>query len=172
MKPIRCLVHAASACLLIAFNSHAQDAAALKDDDQTFLQHAARGGQLEVELGELAATRASKDAVQDFGKRMMEDHGKVNKQLKELASRKKVQLPNELDDDGKNKKAQMNALPPEQFDAKYVEMMVKDHEKDVADFEKQAKGAEDADVRAFAAGNLPTLKSHLEKIKALHADHQ
>jgi putative membrane protein len=41
-------------------------------------------------------------------------------------------------------------------------MMVSDHKEDVAEFEKEAKSGKDADVKAFAAKTLPTLKEHLE----------
>ncbi len=43
--------------------------------------------------------------------------------------------------------------------------MVADHEKDVAAFNSVAKGAVDADVKAFAAKTLPTLEAHLQMIR-------
>jgi putative membrane protein len=42
-----------------------------------------------------------------------------------------------------------------------MEMMVSDHEKDVAEFETESKSGTDSDVRTFAARTLPTLKIHL-----------
>ena len=47
--------------------------------------------------------------------------------------------------------------------------MLEDHEKDVAEFEKQSQSNPDADVKAFAAKTLPTLKKHLDQIKAIHS---
>jgi len=44
--------------------------------------------------------------------------------------------------------------------------MVKDHKKDVKEFEKQAKNAKDADVRNFASKTLPTLQEHLKMAEA------
>jgi putative membrane protein len=40
--------------------------------------------------------------------------------------------------------------------------MVKDHEKDVKEFEKAAKDAKDPDVKTWATNTLPTLKHHLD----------
>ncbi len=45
--------------------------------------------------------------------------------------------------------------------------MVAAHEKDVTAFEATANGAVDADVKAFATKTLPTLKQHLEMIRAI-----
>jgi putative membrane protein len=56
-----------------------------------------------------------------------------------------------------------------EFDKEYVEQMVDDHEKDVAEFQKQADSSTDPDVKAFAAKTLPTLKKHLDAIKAIQA---
>ena len=48
------------------------------------------------------------------------------------------------------------------FDKEYMSAMVKDHEEDVKDFETQANGGSDPDIKNFAAKTLPTLKNHLQ----------
>lgn len=123
----------------------------------------------EVELGKLASTKAADKEVKDFGSKMVADHTKANDELKALAAKKSVTLPTEPTAKQKSDKEELSKLAGAEFDKKYVEMMVEDHEKDVAEFQKQADGATDADVKAFAAKTLPTLKSHLEMIKAIHA---
>ncbi len=64
----------------------------LQRSDRNFIQKAAEGGQVEVELGRLAQARASSDAVKQFGRRMVEDHGHANKELMQLAENKGVKL--------------------------------------------------------------------------------
>jgi putative membrane protein len=53
------------------------------------------------------------------------------------------------------------------FDREYMSAMVKDHDKDVALFEKQAKNGRDAALRAFAEKTLPTLREHQKMAKQL-----
>jgi putative membrane protein len=46
-------------------------------------------------------------------------------------------------------------------------MMLKDHEKDVSEFEKQSTKGTDPEVKAFASKTLPTLQEHLRMARAL-----
>jgi len=46
---------------------------------------------------------------------------------------------------------------------------VEDHNKDISEFEKEAKKAKDPDVKAFAEQTLPTLKHHLMMANRLNA---
>jgi putative membrane protein len=39
--------------------------------------------------------------------------------------------------------------------------MVKDHQEDVAEFQKEAKNGKHSDLKGFAAETLPTLQHHL-----------
>jgi putative membrane protein len=58
--------------------------------------------------------------------------------------------------------SKLSALSGAEFDRKYMEHMVKDHEKDVAAFERESTKGSDADLKAWAAKTLPTLREHLQ----------
>ncbi|MEY2493759.1 MAG: putative rane protein [Verrucomicrobiota bacterium] len=136
-------------------------AAPLSDKDKNFIQAAAKGGMMEVEMGKMAQKQAKNADVKSFGSRMVTDHTKANNQLKSLAKKKGVSL-----DDAAPK---MEKMGDATFDKDYMAAMVKDHEKDVAEFEKEAKDGSDPDVKAWASKTLPTLKKHLELAKAAQA---
>ena len=63
----------------------------------------------------------------------------------------------------------LSTLSGDAFDREYISMMVKDHEKDVKEFEKVSTKAKDADVRAFAAKTLPTLREHLQQVRDIQS---
>ena len=130
--------------------------------DQAFLKEAATGGLMEVELGKLAAEKASSAEVKQFGQRMVDDHGKANQQLSTIAQQKNVQVPTELTGKAKSDYDRLSKLSGEQFDRAYMQLMVRDHRKDVGDFRKQSTSAKDADVKSFASQTLPTLEEHLK----------
>jgi putative membrane protein len=135
--------------------------------DKAFMTKAAEGGLAEVQLGQLAADKASSNDVKDFGKQMSDDHGKANDQLKSIAAQKGVTLPSDLNAKDKAEKDRLSKLSGEQFDKAYMQAMVKDHMKDVSEFKRESTTAKDTDVKNFASQTLPTLESHLEKAKTV-----
>ena len=135
--------------------------------DLAFMNDAAPGGMAEVELGKMAASKAQNAEVKAFGQKMVEDHSKAGEELKQLAAQKKVKLSPDLLPTHKQLMEKLSKLSGADFDKEYVAAMVADHEKDVATFENVSKTAADADVKAFATKTLPTLKMHLEMIKAM-----
>ena len=135
--------------------------------DRKFVKDAAQGGMAEVELGQLAAEKASSDDVKKFGQRMVDDHSKANDDLKQLATKKGVHVPQQLSAKDKATKARLSKLSGEQFDKAYMADMVKDHEADAKEFENQANKGTDADIKAFAAKTLPMVQRHLEMARDL-----
>jgi len=138
--------------------------ASLSGADRKFIEHAAMGGKKEVALGRLAAERASSPEVKAFGQMMVDDHSKANSELESLAQQKGVTLPAEKTDSNQNK---LSKLSGDQFDRAYISMMQADHQKDVAEFEKESTSASDPDVKAFAAKTLPVLQKHKEKVNSI-----
>jgi len=64
--------------------------------DYKFVSEAARGGMMEVKLGEVAKQRGTTQEIRDFGQRMITDHSKANEELKQLASTKGAVIPTEM----------------------------------------------------------------------------
>src|SRR5205085_12485764 len=64
--------------------------------DRDFITEAAEGGLAEVELGKLAMAKGTDPAVKQFGQHMVNDHTKLNNELKHLASQKGIEVPKEI----------------------------------------------------------------------------
>ncbi len=130
---------------------------ALSSADKDFIKETAKGGMMEVAMGREAEKNASSAEVKKFGARMVADHGKANSELKSIAAEEKVDLPAEKEP-GKWKS-----------DKDYMSMMVKDHEKDLAAFEKEAKDGSDTDLKRFADKTAGIVRKHLEMAKEIDA---
>jgi len=132
--------------------------------DTGWLTKAAEANLAEIETGRLAESKASNSDVKQFGQHMAEDHSKANAELGDLARKKGMTLPTRPDEMHTKAAADLADLSGADFDRKYMDMMVTDHEKAVALFESHTDSS-DADVKAFAEKTLPTLKHHLQMAK-------
>jgi len=147
--------------------SNDQMSGSTAESDKKFMRDAAEGGLAEVELGKLATEKGSSEEVKKFGQRMMNDHTKANDELKQLASSKGVDLPSQLSTKDRMLKEHLSKLSGPNFDRSYMENMVKDHKKDVADFNRESSSGKDSDVKQFASKTLPTLKEHLKEAEGI-----
>jgi putative membrane protein len=118
--------------------------------DKAFMMNAAKGGMMEVEWGKLAAQNAQNADVKKFGSRMVTDHSKANSELMALAKEEGVSLP-AAKSSGKWKS-----------DKDYMDSMVKDHQADLAEFQKEAQSGTDPDLKAFAAKGAKMVSAHLK----------
>lgn len=137
--------------------------------DHSFAMKAAQGGMAEVELGKLATEKGQNQQVKAFGQRMVDDHTKANDDLKSIAANKSINLPTSLDAKDQSTKDRLSKLSGAEFDKAYMRDMVNDHEKDVAEFRKEADHGQDPDLKAFAHKTLPVLEEHLRMAKEADA---
>jgi len=139
--------------LALAQESPAGKSSSLSAKDKTFIHKAAKGGMMEVAMGNLAAQNGQSDDVKSFGKRMVTDHSKANEELKSIAAKKGVKLPS------KEPSGKWSS------DKAYMDMMVKDHEKDLAEFQEEASTGTDPDVKKFAEDTAKVVQEHLDLAK-------
>jgi putative membrane protein len=136
-----------------AQNSSESKSSTLSEKDKAFMKKAAKGGMMEVAMGRMAEQNAQNEDVKSFGKRMVTDHGKANDELKSIATKKNVQLS--------------SRGPTEKWtsDKAYMNTMVRDHEKNLAEFKEEANSGSDTDVKKFADDTAKVIQQHLDLAK-------
>jgi len=140
-------------------------AQSLSEQDKKFVQDAAKGGMMEVHMGQMGMEKGMSSGVKAFSQHLVNDHKAANAELTALAKQKGVMIPG---DD-----AQMAASMPfasktgEDFDKAFARAAVDDHQKDIAEFEKEASSGTDRDLKNWATKTLPTLRAHLAEAQAL-----
>jgi putative membrane protein len=135
--------------------------------DQTFAEKAAVGGLAEVQLGKVAVEHAASPDVKQFGQRMVDDHGKANRELMTLVEQKGISVPTSLDPKYQKEADRIAKLQGTAFDRAYIQHMVKDHQEDVKLFRAQAQRGKDPELKRFAAASLSTLEAHLKMAQNL-----
>jgi len=143
--------------------------AALSSSDKSFAIEAAHGGLAEVQLGQLAAQKATSPQVKAFAQRMVTDHTQANQDLMQVAKSANIDLPTQVDAKQEKEMDRLRALSGTAFDTAYMQHMVQDHKKDVSDFQKEAKSGGDSSLKGFAQKYLPTLQEHLQMAETTNA---
>jgi putative membrane protein len=163
---MRKTIGAALAALTLAMVAAAQDTAPARagDADRKFVMEATGSGLAEVNLSRMALKSAGRQEVKDFAQHMVTDHSKANDELLALINRKGLSAAaaSTMPAPHRALADRLASLSGEEFDKLYMQQMVKDHEDAVKLFETQSKSGQDADLKAFAAKTLPTIKMHLE----------
>lgn len=157
----------------------------LTDADKAFITSAADGGMFEVRAGELASTKGDTmmldsmmtdsmmtdsmhmDSmnIRALGRMMITDHTKANNELKAIADGKGATVPTTLSAAKQLKIDSLSASSGMAFNETYINMMITSHQEAIDLFQKQADSGNDAELKSWAAGKLPTLKMHLQHVQ-------
>jgi putative membrane protein len=135
--------------------------------DEAFVRAAARGGLSEIKLGKLAMDQGSNEAVKAFGTRMVAEHTKAGDDLKEAAKEENIGLPTDLTAKDQATYDRLSKLSGAEFDQAYAQDMVKDHQQDLRDFQREANHGNDDVVRGFASETVPMIQQHLDQAKEM-----
>jgi putative membrane protein len=131
---------------------------ALEKVDQDFVMDVAKDSVFEIELGRLAQNKATNTDVKTFAETMVKDHTTASDELKGLA--KGITLPTSLDK-GQQKKLDGLRDEKDDFDRKYMKMMISAHKDAINLFEKESKKGKNTEIQAWANKMIPKLKEHL-----------
>jgi putative membrane protein len=136
--------------------------------DSEFVLAAADGGMLEARLGELALTRALSPEVKTFAQSMVTDHGEANEELKILASKSNISIPETLSTTSQEKYDAIAEKDGEDFDRSYAEAMVADHKVTIENFYVQANKGSESEISDWAEAKVPILEHHLMMAKKMY----
>ncbi len=81
-------------------------------------------------------------------------------------------LPTDMDAKDQAEYIKLQRLSGAAFDREYVKDMVRDHEEDVKEFQKEANNGQNEQIKSFASRTLPVLQEHLSRIKSIQSGMQ
>jgi len=172
MKKLLTLVYGLSFTLLLSGSAWASDTARtgqLPSIDMKFAQDAVQGGRNEVQLGQIAAEKATDPAVREFGQRMVNDHQKANDELNRILTEKGITIPTSTAKSTRSS-GRLEDMNGADFDRAYMRDAVKDQRKDLAEFKNEAANGRDPEIRDFAARTVPVLERHLQMARQTGAN--
>jgi putative membrane protein len=158
---VRVSLVAVVSAILVAPLVHAAD-----PSGQHFIKESIEGNLAEVKVGGLAEQKGVDQGVKEFGATLAKDHTTANEKAKQVAQTLGVTPPT---DPGLKQKAiyqELSALSGAKFDKQFVHSMVKDHEEDIAKYEKEANSGS-GPAAEYAKKILPDLRKHLQMAQRL-----
>jgi putative membrane protein len=135
--------------------------------DATFMTRARLRGLEEMELSRIAAPKASNPDVHSLALRILEERGKADDALRQLADSRGVELPVALEAEHQAEVDHFSKLPIADIDRAFIAAILKIHEPEVADLQNQAEMGQDVELHAWVYDNLPTLEAEQEEIHRL-----
>lgn len=136
-------------------------------DVVNFVQKAIPGGTMEVEMGKMAASQGQNQRVKDFGNMLVKDHTAAGDELKGMAKANNINVPADMTPEQKSYMDMLMNKSGAAFDKAYMDMMVSDHKKDIAEYKKASTTLTDDTYKAFAGKTLPVLQRHLDSAQAI-----
>ena len=138
--------------------------------DRLFVAKAMQGSQAEVQLGQLTLQKSQNEQVKQFAQRMIDDHTKLNDQMKPVAQQLGVTVPNQPSKKDRQTIAKLQALSGPAYDQAYIKDMVKDHKQDLSDFQMEASSGQDQTVKDAATQGSQVIAQHLQMIQQIAKD--
>lgn len=131
-------------------------------DGGKFLAQAMQDSLAEIESCELALQKTANDDIKVFSQHMIDQHSALGREIEQLAGKKNADLPKDVSAERKSELDELSRLSGTEFDEKFIEYNVKDHERDIQDFREQAEQAQDDDIKSFAEKGAHMLARHLD----------
>jgi putative membrane protein len=122
-------------------------------------------GMLEAKLSDLAQLNGSSPAVKKFSREQQEDQERMNRELKSLAEKKNITVPDNLSECSQKALDKMSQKKGEKFDKAYLHCMKKGNKKQYCKYKKEAKKGNDAEMKSWAAAEEPKIKKDIDETK-------
>lgn len=146
-----------------------EDPSGLSREDRSFLMEMADARMMDWAQGNLATERGTLDKYRHYGKRIMRDQDKLMNDLRQLAGKKNLVLPDSISAEKNEALHKLKQTSGRTFERRFRRMIIKDHKRDIELLERAAQST-DADVQAFAVRYLPLVQAHLEQARALNEE--
>lgn len=129
---------------------------------KSFIKEAFQGNQMEVDLAKVGTSKAQNASLKSLCQMIETDHTQANTELQPLAQKYGVNEQASWRTQHEANRFEKESSGPE-FDKKLATELLKDHQKDIAKFQRAASKLQETDVKQYAETMLPKLKEHLQK---------
>jgi predicted outer membrane protein len=143
---------------------------ALSFETQRFIRLVSFSRMTEVQLSQLASSRAENQNIKEYASRLAASQNKIAEDLRSISTSKDMavfDLDQSASDELTKKLDKLKNASAEQFDEFYIKTIVKEH-RDATKIFDQGTKFKDPVIRDFSERHLPALKKQLKELESLH----
>jgi len=134
--------------------------------DADFVVNTMEASYAEIEIAKLALERSADEQVKSLAKKLEDDHNAIIGELRTYADEKGIVVPIAETDQQRKELNQLAGKDARNFDQELCEVLMDNHKEAVNEFEQKLDKTEDPELKNWISKTLPTLKSHVEMLKA------
>jgi len=119
-----------------------------------------------VNASDFAVKNANQKQVKQLALSIAGDHNSLKSEIKSLAEKRNYNIPDSMSNNYIADTEDMKKWKKgKEFDSKFVDEVIDEHEKAIKIMEDCVKDTKDSDLKSLCEKALPTLRSHLEESK-------
>jgi predicted outer membrane protein len=130
--------------------------------ENEFLVEAMQDTLAEIRVCEMAIEKSQNHDVKVFAQKMIDEHGRMRRDMEKLAEKKKLKVPQEIRREQKMTVDELNSLAGRDFEQRWIQYNIDVHERDIKVFRHYAGEEHDPDIRALAEHSADILGKHLK----------
>ncbi len=137
------------------------------ENDALFAAEAASASKLQIELGEKALERSTSPEVKSLAQRMVNDHQRIQEDLRTMASETNLVLPSALGQAHDDVMKEVTGQSGIAFDLAYIKAVSEQHNDLLERYQDMAENGTNMKVKMYASQQLPLLRQQQEVIEKL-----
>lgn len=149
-------------------NSQNRDNSQQPSEDAQFVVKAGECDLAEINIGRIAAQRASRPEIRQFANQLVQDHTANLNRLNEMANRNRWKVAERMDQEHQQLFQKLAGMQGQDFDREFVSKMVDGHKKVAEMYQNASQNCKNADLKSFATQTLATIRQHEQAVQRLN----
>jgi putative membrane protein len=122
---------------------------------------------LMIQLGQLAARKATDNSVKEFGRRMASEYTDMDKQWVAMETKNNLEVQHGMGPNHKAKLTKLEKLSGREFDREYISVVIKDLAGHLSYHKKEGRAQKLAPVRQLVEKRIPVMEKQLDQAMAI-----
>jgi predicted outer membrane protein len=127
-----------------------------------FLIQAMQDSMAEIRVCEIAIEKSQNPDVKAFAQSMIDEHGRMGRDMEQLAAQKKLDVPQEIRAEQEMTVDELSSLDGRDFEQRWIQYNIDVHERDIKIFNHYAGEEQDEEIRKMAQEGAKVFGKHLK----------